>query len=535
MNDDELIDLLIRERSKRRKKRRPAKRGAAKKAKPMPLADVSWDAIGWGLFLLLAAWLLTSCATPQTYTNPDSSALYGTAGAAAVQETAAANQTTATAIAATQQAQNAATATAESIAAQTTATSESLAFQATEQAMHSQATYNAIAANATGTAVHQLAQAEQRLIADETTRLANQRQNEQVWTIVKVTITILVGSGAAFLLVMLGWRLYNLSRPVEMNDGSGHTVTALPSGQYQIMSGPRRMALPEPSEQIANSAPIDLPRLDKGHVLIVGVTGDGKSMALREIVDHRQNVTVLDPHYTPGAWGQAKAIGGGRDFNAIAQYMTWMQEELTRRSQARNSGQRQFEELTVATEEMPAIIGASDKSARKLWMQWMREGRKFGLFMVVVSQSTRVETMGIKGEGDLLDNFNHVIELASSARKHYPELVAGMERPAVLRSRNQVQPIVIPYDPRRDPESPQFQTALSQHTQTVPTYPMTQINGVPVSPSMIRQIITMKRAGDSNRTIEEEVMGYTGGQAYQIVKQILEQYFDAVNGRLPAF
>lgn len=493
------------------------------------------------ILISLAILVLAACAptTGAPAYNPNSSALYGTAGAVAAQETAVAGQLTSTAsavvaqatgtaVSATQQAQAAASATAEVVAAQTTGTSESLAFRATEQALNVEATYSAIAANATATDVALQALFVERGAVDEAARLANERQQEQMWSAAKMTVFVLLGLGGAFLLVMAGWRFYNLSRPIKMDDGQ----FILPANQYQIMPA-RPLALPAPEDTEINPEPIQLPRLEKGHVMIVGVTGDGKSMALREIIDHRQNVTVLDPHYTPGAWGQARAIGGGRDFEAIKDFMNWMQDELNRRAQARAvDGQRQFEELTVATEEMPAIISASDRAVRKMWMEWMREGRKFGLFMVVVSQSTRVETMGIKGEGDLLNNFNYVIELASSASQNYPDLVAGMERPAILRSRNRVQPVIIPYDPRRDPESPLFLTAGNQMHQ--PPQEIIEIEGVPVSPAMIHQIVTMRRAGESQRAIENEVFGYMGGQAHTIVKQILDEYVDAVNGRFPA-
>lgn len=494
----------------------------------------------------LAILLVAACTVqPSGVYAPDSSALYGTAGAVAAQETAvsarltstagaAQAQATGTAVSATQVAQAAATATAQTIAGQTTATSESLAFRATEQALAAESTYSAIAANATGTAVSQVAVAEQRLIADEAARLANQRQNERTMAIVKAVVFILLGLGGGIFLAMLGYRLYSLSQPIEMPDGNGGSQFALPANQYQVLPT-RQLSLPEPDEPIIDAEPIQLPRLEKGHVMIVGVTGDGKSMALREIVEHRQNVTVLDPHNTPGAWGQARVIGGGRDFDAIRDYMGWMRQELDKRSQQRANGQRRFDSLTVATEEMPAIMKAGGRSIRDIWQMWMREGRKFGLFMAVVTQSTRVATLGIKGEGDLLENFTYIIELASSALKHYPDLVAGMERPAVLRSKSRVQPIVIPYDPRRDPESPQFYPhALPSAAPMQQLAGPVMIDGVPVSPAMIQQIVSMRREGASQRAIEGEVMGYEGGQAYKIVAAVLEQYSDAVNGRFPA-
>jgi hypothetical protein len=158
----------------------------------------------------------------------------------------------------------------------------------------------------------------------------------------------------------------------------------------------------------------------------------------------------------------------------------------------------------------------------------MREGRKFGLYMAVVSQSTRVRTLGIEGEGDLLENFRHVLLLGKAAVSQYPELVAKLERPAVLRSgHNAPQPVIIPYDPRRDPDAPQFQQLLTADRQErgIAT------EGGFVTEAEITEMLRLAGEGYSRRAISRELYnGIDGGAPFMRVKAVLDAHRVAVNG-----
>lgn len=487
------------------------------------------------LFMVLIATILLTACTSTAYQPPATSYqqpaanLYATADNAAIQETAVAATATTQSAQATQAVQIATQGTATAVSAQSTRSAEKIVQQATVQALQSQATMQAIAANATATAVSHVAEAEAQLMADEQTRLSLQRAQEyqavqraKIINALLPALIIIVAMTAVAFLLFLAWRYWQLSRPVIATNGE---LLALPAGHYQQ---PRRALsvrtqTPEEEEETAVTTTMQLPRLESGHVLIVGVTGDGKTMALREIVEHRSgDVVVLDPHYTPGAWGLVRVIGGGRDFDAIRDYMRWMDDELTRRSQQRAGGQTHFPPLTVATEEMPAIMDSGGTAVAAIWRRWMREGRKFGLFMAVVTQSTRVRSLGIEGEGDLLENFRHVLLLGKAAVNDYPDLVGGMEHPAVWRSGYaQPQPVVIPYDPRRDPESPQFQPLLPEPMAGREAGLATE--GGFVTAQEMREILRLDAAGHSRRAISREMYnGQDGGAAYSRVKGVLD-------------
>lgn len=437
------------------------------------------------------------------------------------------------------------TGTAQSIQQSQNATAESISIEITKQTIAISSTYAAIGANATGTAVAQIANAEQQLIADEQTRLALQREAEaeairyqRTMNIVKPIIFTILALAVLAVGIAFAYRVYQRTRPLTVNDVDGPRVL-IPVNSYQVLpQSTRQLALPAPSAE-SDLNPVLLPRLTSGHCMIVGVTGDGKSMALREIIDQRRNVTVLDPHHKPGAWGAAKVID---KFEEIEDFMRWMLQELDRRIEQRrqSSNHINFEAVTIACEEMPVLAAEIDKGVfRSTWGRWAREGRKFGLYLAVVTQSTRVKTLGIEREGDLLEAFKWIVELSSAAMEHYPELVSGMERPAVLRSGNSVKPVIIPYDARKDPESPQFVPYFGgvnssngngitvSRPGSLFTAPKPQGLNTEhgyVTPQQITKILQLKAAGWANSKIETEVFEQEnpGGAAYHKVRSVLD-------------
>lgn len=494
--------------------------------------------------LFLAALLLAACAQPATWATPaaagPSSAYYATAEAVAAAETAVAFRATVASGEATAVAQ--ATATAVTAA---TATAAGQA-QATETAVYQQRV-DELAFRATSIAIEATASAYGRLATAEANEIAGRRaemhatatavaiQAQRARTVNALLPGVMIAAIAASLafVLFLAWRWIALSQPIT--DGNG-TVIALPAGRYDTPRGAwtasesTAPALPPP-------AAAQLPPLQTGHVLVVGVTGDGKTQALREILQHRQGrVVVLDPHYTPGAWGRAEVVSAGDGYERMLEFLQELDSELVNRRQLREAGQRHFDALTVATEEMPALIDAGGREVTAVWRRIMREGRKFSLYMVVVTQSTRVKALGIEGEGDLLENFRHVLLLGKAAAAEFPDLVAGMERPAVLQSGSaEPRPVVIPYDPARDPESPQFRPALPARA-AVPAERATPENvGVMtedglVSPAQVRQISDMMQDGASGRAIETAVWGYTGGAAFRMRTAVVEALERATAG-----
>lgn len=509
------------------------------------------------LIPLLALIFLAACATPgpsmPAPVVPDLPGAQATYLAAVQKATAEAVQLTAIADVAA----SAATATAEAVrfdqssttvaqAAHTQATADSLAVRSTQIAQEMIIADATRIAHPTMTADAQAALVAQRLIDDESRRLENQRHAEMIglqrdaaWN---ATFPFLIAAATLLVLIaaFVAARMYWLrAQPVVITYANERPQTLVHSeGAWRVIAAPARRLLPAPVDDDiidgeTRPIAIPLPRIERGHVMIVGVTGDGKSMALRELVDHRPNVTVLDPHNTPGAWGDCRVIGGGSDYDAILSYMHWLQEELVRRSQSRATGLTHFDPITIATEEMPAIIDQGGQQIGAIWRRVMREGRKFGLFMIVVTQSTRVATLGIKGEGDLLECFNYIVLLGSVAAKEYPDLVRGISHPAVIRNRhNPPQSVIIPYDPRRDPESDQFQRPY--HTANpYPAIARDEPTGMAteggfVTAAEIDRIINHDAEGCSRREISRRLYATDGGAGYLRVKGVLDALVGAI-------
>jgi hypothetical protein len=466
----------------------------------------------------------------------DSQNLMGTANAVAAQETAVAAESTSVAVNATANARAATVDAREAAVATSTAVAVS-----TSSALVVRAT--SVALDATATAVANAAMLEQRALDDQSQYLQMQRQeqavrarNRQIWSAIFQGIAIAFAVFVAGVLAFIANNWSKSMRPIHAPDGT----LVLPAGRFETLTT-RNGETGSQLSTVNREPVVELPKLEGGHVMIVAPSGAGKSMAMREIIDHRRgDVIVLDPHYTPGAWGDVTVIGAGRDFDAISRFVQYMRDNLDKRATARANGQRHFQPITIMAEELPAVVGGSDDTVVEVWRQWMREGRKFGLFMVIVTQSTRVRTLGIEGEGDVLKNFNNVLLLGSAAVDRVPDLVAGMNRPAALLDANgRAKPVVIPYDARRDPESPQFEAPTPRPAQ-LPEVGANASLAPPVVGDPYRDGLTTerghvtgaqvtqidmlcRRGNESGRAIQRAVFGHHGGAAYDKFIAVVER------------
>jgi hypothetical protein len=496
------------------------------------------------LILGISLVLISACATPPNGGHryegtPNAAATLSAADLARQQAANAATaqaaemtrqsaQATQQAAIVTQTAEAVATGTAQSITEAQTATADAIMVRASEQALSTQATLSAIAAQGTGTAVAQAAIAEKHLVEDEAHRLPLRREAEAaeiayqqrlnqlrpyLWAGLILALNILAGG--------IAYTLYRRSRPITVNDASGPRVL-IPANGWQVLASPRpQRLLPEPTAQpeAADHTPLPLPPLAHGHILIAGETGSGKSTAMLAVLQRRKNVVVLDPHHTPGSWGSAQVIGGGRDFESIGRYMQQMQELLNGRYTQRAQGTTHFEPLTVATDEMPAIVTALGQRVDKVWREWLREGRKVGLFFVVSTQSTRVKTLGIRGEGDLLENFNYILLLGKLATGQYPDLVNGMAWPAVLRTSRGTRAIIVPLS---QPRPSNGQTATEPLFVAPIPAPPTFADPNQLTEATREQIRRLAQELPSQAAVERAVFGYNGGAAYRAVKDVLD-------------
>jgi hypothetical protein len=429
-----------------------------------------------------------------------------------------------------------ATATAQAQGAAATATSQALAYRATEQAIGIMATREAVGAQATATDVALQARIVAEGAADEATRQAILRRQESARAARAETWNrlwpLLVLAGAVTGLVALAMELadrWRQRRPVQLVTLTPDSIPLVYAGgslrvlpRQRQLQETRSAALLPPPPETQRADPEPLPPMTSGHVLVAGETGSRKTTALRHVLARRQNVVVLDPHDDGRTWPHsARVVGGGRDFEAIAAFMDEMGQLLGDRYRERAAGRDGFE--PVAVDEMPAIVAALGNGANEAWARWLREGRKVRLFFAVATQSTRVKSLGIEGEGDLLANFDYTLILGKLAAEQYGALVAGLDFPAVLRTVAGARPVLLPPLPG--------QGERRESLAVAPEVPAVDTEWGRVEPGQVAQIVTMTRAGTySGRAIEEAVFGYMGGNAWRMRKAVVERFCGVDDG-----
>lgn len=393
----------------------------------------------------------------------------------------AAAQQTAVAAQATGQAADQATSVAMATHGAATATTmaatvvaEALQVTQTVQAMEAaalaaQATATAAPAQGTATAAAQAttdAQAAANIAmlqADTQAKLQAENERYAATTgLIKVAAGALILVAFAFASALVIRLMQLRGQPViRLEGGAAHLAYDL-MGRPRLIDlpalGPGRQAtLPAPAEAVAllpEGQPVrELPAMPAGNVLIVGPTRTGKSTALRQVVKTRQGqVVVIDPHYRPGAWGAQPAIVGSRDYDEVTRFLMWLGSELDNRRQRRATNDVDFNPLTVVLDELPNLADEIEPEALTAWRRVARQGSKYGLFVVVGSQSTRVKTMGIQGEGDVLENFRFALYLGKAAIEKDKGQADLGNRAALLLDAGRPVPVKIPYNPAEDPD-----------------------------------------------------------------------------------
>jgi hypothetical protein len=170
------------------------------------------------------------------------------------------------------------------------------------------------------------------------------------------------------------------------------------------------------------------------HILIIGETGSGKSVAAKAILTARakrgEDIIILDPHARPNTWSGLDAVGKGRDYQAIEQMISILQLELDRRYKEYSADDNYNpKRLNIFVDEVPSIASYCES-----WQEFFTviscEARKVNMSLICLSQSRLVDMLGIKGRSDIRENFSE-LSLGDKAVKLVKDL-AGKEYPAAL-------------------------------------------------------------------------------------------------------
>jgi hypothetical protein len=177
------------------------------------------------------------------------------------------------------------------------------------------------------------------------------------------------------------------------------------------------------------------------HTLIIGSTGSGKTWLAQALATARTGgVAILDPKWKPGKWGGAPVttVDDDLSYTSLEEACQSLLGELKKRQVALKYGQETFQPLTVVVEELPTMLDECP-TAPLLFKRLGQLGRELRIRVIGLSQSDRVKTLKLEGEGDARSNYLF-IRLGEHALKVCPA-AAALARPACIEWHKNNYPI----------------------------------------------------------------------------------------------
>lgn len=147
------------------------------------------------------------------------------------------------------------------------------------------------------------------------------------------------------------------------------------------------------------------------HLIIVGPTGSGKTTFTRAVLAGRAGrVAVLTPKPDPNDWPGVPivTIDDSGEFTELTAAFSTLLADMRARLVAAKRGQAAGEELTIVCDDWPVLASECGKPASSVFKMVARLGRSLRVRLIILSQSERVKSLGLEGEGDAVDNFARV-------------------------------------------------------------------------------------------------------------------------------
>ncbi len=159
------------------------------------------------------------------------------------------------------------------------------------------------------------------------------------------------------------------------------------------------------------------------HIALAGATGYGKSSLMRLLMAQlcylKLSVVLLNPHYmiydlnheedwTPYTPYLKRDPMECKKMANIEIILRWMHDDLLEKRKERASrGESAGKPFFFILDEYPDIK-AEIKDAPELVGKLLRQGRKYGIYLIVASQNYDVKTLGVEGEGGVRKCFRTI-------------------------------------------------------------------------------------------------------------------------------
>lgn len=183
-------------------------------------------------------------------------------------------------------------------------------------------------------------------------------------------------------------------------------------GNDLLHEGDQNMLFPDNGQlALPRSNVLDM-MLQAQRILITGASDSGKTTLLNHYIqcrmqDNKAEILVIDPHAEPVHWKGCKVIGRGSNHDEISLVLDKLVRIMERRYEEIGKGLVKtgaHPPITVIIDEWMSIQYMCDNATHTL-IRLLTESRKAAFSVVIGTHSKRVESLGLRGKGDLKEGF----------------------------------------------------------------------------------------------------------------------------------
>lgn len=150
------------------------------------------------------------------------------------------------------------------------------------------------------------------------------------------------------------------------------------------------------------------------HLFVRGATGSGKTCFVNALMMQLKDCgfVIIDPkpaRPSQKKWGGLPYITTDDDLTLTSVKSTLlalMTEARRRRVALRKDTESQ--PLFIIVDEFPMVVRECGDVAREFFSSISRVGRELNMRLIIISQSDRVKTLGISGEGDIRESYCYI-------------------------------------------------------------------------------------------------------------------------------